>query len=99
MEGCEALLRRRTARSTGRAGRSLTGRRSGPLGELFGHEFLLRHHTGDWGDLDPEDVEANRAALHYGSRLLSSYDIGHQKLWIITEADRSTTTVLLPEEY
>ena len=67
--------------------------------DLTPYEFLHRHHTGDWGDLDPEDVEANRAALHYGSRLLSSYEIGNQKLWIITEADRGTTTVLLPEEY
>lgn len=66
---------------------------------LTPHEFLHRHHTGDWGDLDPEDIEANRAALHYGSRLLSCYEIGNQKLWIITEADRSITTVLLPEEY
>ncbi len=67
--------------------------------DLTPYEFLHRHHIGDWGDLDPEDIEANRAALHYGSRLLSSYEIGNQKLWIITEADRSTTTVLLPEEY
>ena len=67
--------------------------------ELTPYEFLHRHHTGDWGDLDPEDIEANRAALHYGSRLLSSYEIGNQKLWVITEADRSSTTVLLPEEY
>lgn len=66
---------------------------------LTPYEFLHRHHSGDWGDLDPEDIEANRAALHYGSRLLSSYEIGNQKLWIITEADRSSTTVLLPEEY
>lgn len=63
------------------------------------YEFLHRHHTGDWGDLAPEDVEANRAALFYGSRLLSSYKIGKQKLWVITEADRSSTTVLLSEEY
>lgn len=66
---------------------------------LTPYEFLHRHHTGDWGELDDEDIEANRAALHYGSRLLSSYRIANQKLWIITEADRSVTTVLLPEEY
>ncbi len=67
--------------------------------DLTIYEFLRRHHAGDWGDLDPEDMEANRAALHYGNRLLSSYEISNQKLWIITEADRGSTTVLLPEEY
>jgi len=66
---------------------------------LTPYEFLHRHHTGDWGELDDEDIEANRAALQYRSRLLSSYQVGNQKLWIITEADRSVTTVLLPEEY
>ena len=63
-------------------------------------DFLIRHRQGDWGDLDEDDIKANRAALHYGSRLLSSYDLGAgHKLWIITEADRSSTTLLLPEEY
>jgi hypothetical protein len=64
-------------------------------------EFVTRHRSGDWGALDEEDVQANVAALHYGYRLLSSYDLGGdgQKLWIITEADRSATTLLLPEEY
>jgi len=51
-------------------------------------------------DLDPEDVEANQAALRCETRLFSSYRIGDQaKLWIITEADRSSTTLLLPSEY
>ena len=67
--------------------------------ELSPFEFIARHWQGDWGDLDPEDVEANASALRYSYRLLSSYEIGNQKLWIITEADRSSTTVLLPEEY
>ena len=63
-------------------------------------EFISRHWQGDWGNLDAEDVQANQAALIHGTRLLSSYDIlGKQKLWIITEADRSATTLLLPEEY
>lgn len=62
--------------------------------------FLVRHVIGDWGDLDAEDQQANQAALVHGYRLLSSYrlDEGH-KLWLITEADRSVTTLLLPEEY
>ncbi len=62
--------------------------------------FILRHVTGDWGDLDEEDCQANEDALRRGSRLLSAYrtSLG-VKIWIITEADRSVTTLLLPEEY
>ena len=68
--------------------------------ELTPFEFIARHWQGDWGTLDPEDVQANVAALRYGYRLLSNYDIGAgRRLWIITEADRSSTTLLLPEEY
>ena len=61
----------------------------------------LKHHTcGDWGDTDTEDRERNDKALVEGERLLSIYhtDAG-LKFWIITEADRSVTTVLLPEDY
>ncbi len=62
--------------------------------------FVLRHVAGDWGDLCDEDKQANAAALTYGSRLLSAYDIPpNHRLWIITEADRRSTTLLLPEEY
>ena len=60
---------------------------------------LRRHVRGDWGCVDAEDQEANDASLLDGTRLLSAYMIGGQKLWIITEADRSLTTLLLPEEY
>lgn len=61
---------------------------------------MRRHASGDWGDLCKEDVAANEAALRCGSRLLSSYvDSSGEKFWIITEADRSVTTVLLPEDY
>ena len=64
------------------------------------YEFLRRHHTGDWGDSRSRGCGGQSpAALHYGSDCRPSYEIGNQKLWIITEADRSTTTVLLPEEY
>ena len=63
-------------------------------------EFICRHLQGDWGELDAADIQANQKALVLGKRLLSSYDIGsNQKLWIITEADRSATTLLLPQEY
>ncbi len=61
--------------------------------------FLSRHAMGDWGQVDDHDREANRAALHDGSRLLSSYKLSQGKLWIITEADRRSTTLLLPQEY
>ena len=63
-------------------------------------EFLSRHLRGDWGDLCQEDKTENELSLKYGFRLLSSYqtDAG-ERLWIITEADRSATTMLLPEEY
>jgi hypothetical protein len=62
--------------------------------------FLLRHLRGDWGDVSAEDQAANDQALHDGDRLLSAYTIGDGvTLWIITEADRSATTLLLPDEY
>jgi hypothetical protein len=61
---------------------------------------LRRHLSGDWGDLDLEDKAANDNALADGSRLLSAYHAADgTKFWIITEADRSATTVLLPEDY
>jgi len=63
-------------------------------------EFLLRHVAGDWGDVCPEDAQENELSLQHGFRLLSAYTLSTgDKLWIITEADRSTTTLLLPEEY
>ena len=63
-------------------------------------EFLRRHMSGDWGDLSDEDVKENEFSLREGLRLLSAYQTGKgQKLWIITEADRSATTILLPSEY
>lgn len=63
-------------------------------------EYIRRHENGDWGDMPPEDVEANRQALLYGGRLMSSYTLSNGTvLWIITEANRSVTTLLLPENY
>jgi hypothetical protein len=62
--------------------------------------YLYRHAAGDWGDLTSEDLSANARALREGSRLLSAYQLKDgAKIWIITEADRSSTTILLPEEY
>lgn len=60
---------------------------------------LSRHRSGDWGDLCPEDIQANEEALMEGGRLLSAYGSGHDRFWIITEADRSVTTVLMPDDY
>ena len=60
---------------------------------------LQRHLSGDWGDLCEEDKAENEFSLLNGYRLLSAYDTPFGKLWIITEADRSATTFLLPEEY
>lgn len=62
--------------------------------------YLRRHHCGDWGDLDAEDKQRNEESLTDGTRLLSCYHVGNgRRIYIITEWDRSLTTVLLPEEY
>jgi len=61
--------------------------------------LITRHVTGDWGELSIEDVDANQDALQHGWRLLSSFNVGERKVWVITEADRSITTLLLPSEY
>ena len=60
---------------------------------------LKRHANGDWGDLCEEDRRENELSLTKGFRLLSAYQNEGQKIWIITEADRSATTILFPEEY
>lgn len=63
-------------------------------------EFLLRHVTGDWGEVGREDAAENELALTEGFRIFSVYRTNKgTKLWIITEADRSVTTLLLPQEY
>lgn len=69
------------------------------------HEFLSRHVTGDWGDLDDEDKALNNAALVDGSRIFSAFTLRtSQTIWVITEAVnnvglRYSTTILKPEEY
>jgi len=64
------------------------------------HPYLLRHLNGDWGDICAEDWQENQSALENGNRLLSIYHITPElTLWIITEWDRSVTTMLLPDEY
>lgn len=67
---------------------------------MFVHECLVRHMLGDWGNLCEGDRQANERALIGDSRLLSAYKMGDlPKVWIITEADRSVTTILFPDEY
>jgi hypothetical protein len=68
-------------------------------GQELSH-FLKRHVACDWGDLSAEDQKENDYSVEHGFRILSSYQTNAgNKLWIITEADRSATTLLLPEEY
>jgi hypothetical protein len=63
-------------------------------------EYVKRHQAGDWGDLDEYDAEANEGALSENLPITSAYTLKDgTRLWIITEADRSTTTILLPQEY
>ena len=82
------------------------------MGEQDGTGYLaacyLRHRQCDWGDVDPEDAEVNNAAVESGGRIISAYPVdkggdrrgwGDNSIWLITEADRSTTTALLPSEY
>jgi hypothetical protein len=64
------------------------------------HRLLERHQRGDYGDVGPEDWKANDEAVLHGERILSSYTLRtSEKVWIISEADRSATTFLLPEDY
>ncbi len=63
-------------------------------------KFLSKHQSGDWGIVGKEDKQENEFSLKNGFRLLSAYRTANgEKLWIITEADRSITTILLPSEY
>ena len=82
-----------------------------PLGDVFATPAVLalgadldalihRHHCGDWGDLGEEDRRTNELSLEKGDQILSCYQVGGgRRIYIITEWDRQTTTLLLPEEY
>ncbi len=63
--------------------------------------LLQRHVSGDWGEVPTEDARENELSVREGFRILSSYPVGNDgsKVWIITEADRSSTCLLLPDEY
>ncbi len=76
------------------AQRAMEKAKQSPLG------LLARHVSGDWGDIDPEDKKENERSLKRGYRLMSVYKLTPAiTVWIITEADRSVTTFLLPEDY
>ena len=66
---------------------------------IDGLALLSRHVTGDWGDLDEVDKQENELSVRKGFRILSAYGKDDCKLWVITEADRSITTILRPDEY
>jgi len=59
-------------------------------------ELLRRHLTGDWGEVSKDDDAANEEALRRGERLMSVFSVSGEKLWVLTEADRSVTTVMTP---
>jgi hypothetical protein len=69
------------------------------MSNIDGLALLQRHVTGDWGNLDDADKQENEISVKKGFRILSAYGTGDCKLWVITEADRSVTTILLPQEY
>lgn len=61
--------------------------------------YINRHVRGDWGDVNEEDRQQNDDSIKEGMRIMSVYETDSGRIWIITEADRSVTTVLLPEDY
>jgi hypothetical protein len=69
------------------------------LGSHIALDAYRRHLACDWSEMDPEDAEANRLAVENGGRIFSAYQYRGVRVWVITEADRSATTVLLPNEY
>jgi hypothetical protein len=70
------------------------------LASIEANHYLARHASGDWGEVDDHDKGVNEDAVQNGARILSAYSVrGGDKIWIITEWDRSVTTVLLPSEY
>lgn len=63
-------------------------------------DLIARHITGDWGAIDEEDQQENDLSVNQGYRILSAYTLNNNvRIWVITEADRSSTTILLPSEY
>ncbi len=91
-------IQRKPLLSLGRVAVTRAALSTVPPSELFA--ALSRHYTCDWGDVSEDDWKANDAALEMQERLLSVYKtVNGEKLWIITEWDRESTTILLPSEY
>ena len=61
--------------------------------------LLSRHASGDWGEVSEVDAIENGLSVREGFRIMSSYQVGEERVWIITKADRSATMILLPKEY
>jgi hypothetical protein len=77
----------------------MTANAASRLDAVAVEKALRRHAAGDWGDVCDDDHKENELSLKEGFRLLSVYGAGEGRFWIISEADRSVTTVLLPEDY
>ncbi|MDB5346024.1 MAG: hypothetical protein JWP89_4401 [Schlesneria sp.] len=77
----------------------ITTNAAGRLSPAEINQGFARHISGDWGNVCSDDAQANVDALEHGDRLLSAYGEGDHRFWIITESDRSVTTILLPEDY
>jgi hypothetical protein len=73
--------------------------RSSSAGEDLLPALFERHQSGDWGDVPAEDARENEFSVRHGFRIISCYRVAGERLWLITEADRSATTLLLPSEY
>lgn len=71
----------------------------GGVGDLLLSKCVQMHASGDWGLVDDEDKQTNDRAVINGDRIMSAYEIQGKRIWIITEWDRSVTTVLFPDEY
>lgn len=69
------------------------------LVDQFVRNSIFRHANGDWGEVCDEDKQINNDAVKQGDRVLSAYSYNNEKIWIITESDRSVTTILFPSEY
>jgi hypothetical protein len=78
---------------------TITETASGVLDSPAVSEGLRRHASGDWGDIPPEDAASSDLALTDGSRLMSAFGNGERRFWIVTEAGRSSTIVLMPSDY
>ena len=71
----------------------------GTKGSALLPQMLRRHATGDWSEMHVDDAQANRDAVANGGRVFSAFRLPHGSVWIITEADRSATTIMTPSEY